>query len=234
MVIADSANLIRDPDLLDASYWSVSTGGVFGSTEAPEVTAELIVPRAIRSQVGNGTTSQAAWAADSALIPVLPDAMYRIAAKINNRATFTGQTRIGLEWYDRAGSYISPSWLYGTSYITSAVGGTSVIQTVSGQLQAPATAYYAKYRCLVEWSTTLSNTSRAYFGALSMQRAVNSDLIVDGAITAAKLSVTSLDAITATIGLLRTASTGARMELESNQGRVYDSGGTLRVRWGVW
>jgi len=55
-----------------------------------------------------------------------------------------------------------------------------------------------------------------------------------GVLSAANISVSSLDAISATIGLLRTASTGARMELESNQGRVYDSSNVLRVRWGIW
>lgn len=55
-----------------------------------------------------------------------------------------------------------------------------------------------------------------------------------GVLTAANISVSSLDAISATIGLLRTASSGARMELESNQGRVYDSSNVLRVRWGIW
>ena len=48
------------------------------------------------------------------------------------------------------------------------------------------------------------------------------------------MSVGSLDAITATIGLLRTATSGARLELESNQVRVYDGAGTLRVRMGIW
>ena len=63
---------------------------------------------------------------------------------------------------------------------------------------------------------------------------INGNTLVNGTVTANKLSVTSLDAITATIGLLRTATTGARMELESNQGRVYDSSNVLRVRWGIW
>jgi len=83
---------------------------------------------------------------------------------------------------------------------------------------------------------TAENTAAAISGqgALATLDTITATQITAGTITASKLSVTSLDAITATIGLLRTASTGARMELESNQGRVYDSGGTLRVRWGVW
>ena len=40
--------------------------------------------------------------------------------------------------------------------------------------------------------------------------------------------------ITATVGLLRTATTGARTEIEDNQIRVFDASNVLRVRIGVW
>ena len=68
---------------------------------------------------------------------------------------------------------------------------------------------------------------------------IDNNLITNGmirtnAVTADKINVTSLSAICATIGLLRTATSGARMELESNQMRVYDSSNVLRVRLGVW
>ena len=54
------------------------------------------------------------------------------------------------------------------------------------------------------------------------------------AITADKLSVGSLSAISANIGLLRTKTAGARVEMENNQIRVYDANNKLRVRMGVW
>ena len=59
-------------------------------------------------------------------------------------------------------------------------------------------------------------------------------MIQANAVTADKMSVNSLSAICATIGLLRTATSGARMELESNQIRVYDANNVMRVRVGVW
>lgn len=58
--------------------------------------------------------------------------------------------------------------------------------------------------------------------------------IAANSITADRLSVSSLSALSANIGLLRTASSGARQEIEGNQTRVYDGNGTLRVRFGVW
>ena len=54
------------------------------------------------------------------------------------------------------------------------------------------------------------------------------------AITADKLNVGSLSAISADIGLLRTRTSGERVEMENNQIRVYDANNKLRVRMGVW
>lgn len=63
---------------------------------------------------------------------------------------------------------------------------------------------------------------------------INGNALINGTVTADKLIVTTLSAITANVGLLRTASTGARMEIEANQLRAYDASGVLRVRLGVW
>ena len=54
------------------------------------------------------------------------------------------------------------------------------------------------------------------------------------AITADKLAVTSLSAITAKIGKLETATSGARTVIQDNLIQVFDSNNRLRVRLGVW
>ena len=54
------------------------------------------------------------------------------------------------------------------------------------------------------------------------------------AVTADKLDVNELSAITTNIGLLKTASSGARTEISNNLIEVYDNNGRLRVRMGVW
>ena len=64
--------------------------------------------------------------------------------------------------------------------------------------------------------------------------AVSADKIASRSITADKLNVDSLSAMSANIGLLRTRTSGARVEIESNQIRVYDANNRLRVRMGVW
>lgn len=64
--------------------------------------------------------------------------------------------------------------------------------------------------------------------------AVTTDKIAANSVTADKMDVKSLSAITATIGLLRTASSGARTEIKDNLIEVYDNNNVLRVRIGVW
>lgn len=59
-------------------------------------------------------------------------------------------------------------------------------------------------------------------------------MIQAGAVTADKMQVDSLSSITATIGTLRTKTSGARVEISDNLIEVYDDNNQLRVRLGVW
>lgn len=64
--------------------------------------------------------------------------------------------------------------------------------------------------------------------------AVTADKIQAGAVTADKVDVDALSAITAKIGELKTADTGARTVIKDNLIEVYDENNVLRVRMGVW
>lgn len=64
--------------------------------------------------------------------------------------------------------------------------------------------------------------------------AVDADKIKAGSISGDKLNVNSLSSISAKIGTLRTATTGARTEIRDNLIEVYDENNRLRVRVGVW
>ena len=63
---------------------------------------------------------------------------------------------------------------------------------------------------------------------------ITNNMIQSNAVTADKLDVSSLSAITATIGTLRTKTSGARVEIKDNLIEVYDNNNVLRVRMGVW
>lgn len=61
--------------------------------------------------------------------------------------------------------------------------------------------------------------------------------IANGTITLAKLnkaSITSLSALSATIGHFKSAESGARLEIKDSLLSVYDSNNVLRVRLGLW
>ena len=60
------------------------------------------------------------------------------------------------------------------------------------------------------------------------------NMLAAKAVSADKLDVSELSAITANIGLLRTAASGARTEISNNLIQVFDSNGRLRVKMGVW
>lgn len=53
-----------------------------------------------------------------------------------------------------------------------------------------------------------------------------------GTVTADRLNVNSLSAVSATIGILRTATSGERLEIHTDRIMVYDASNTLRVRMG--
>lgn len=63
---------------------------------------------------------------------------------------------------------------------------------------------------------------------------ITNNMIQSNAVTADKLDVSSLSAITATIGTLRTKTSGARVEIKDNLIEVYDNNNVLRVKMGVW
>ena len=61
--------------------------------------------------------------------------------------------------------------------------------------------------------------------------------IANGAITLAKIdtaTITSLSALSATIGHFKSAPTGARLEIKDSLLSVYDANNVLRVRLGIW
>lgn len=68
---------------------------------------------------------------------------------------------------------------------------------------------------------------------------VITDNMLAGGISANKINATSLSAISATVGHIRTASSGARIEIGRNTGKpnlfeVIDANGVVRVRLGEW
>lgn len=93
---------------------------------------------------------------------------------------------------------------------------------VSSWLQQDHTGFYIKGSLIdIDGTTRIGNN------------VITRNMIQTAAVSADKIAVDSLSAISAVIGVLRTATSGARLEVHSNQILVYDAN-RLRVRMGVW
>lgn len=94
---------------------------------------------------------------------------------------------------------------------------------VSSWLQQDHTGFYIKGSLIdIDGTTRIGNN------------VITRNMIQTAAVSADKIAVDSLSAISAVIGVLRTATSGARLEVRSNQILVYDANNRLRVRMGVW
>ena len=70
--------------------------------------------------------------------------------------------------------------------------------------------------------------------ALFDNNIITSGMLQAKAVTADKMQVDSLSSITATIGTLRTKTSGARVEISDDLIQVFDENNQLRVRIGIW
>nr|WP_086491274.1 carbohydrate-binding protein [Novosphingobium panipatense] len=99
---------------------------------------------------------------------------------------------------------------------------------------------YPNSQCYV-WNTKLRRRNNAQiiidgsvFANHIAAGQVQTDHLGAGSVIASKIAVTELSAITGNIGLLRTATTGQRTEIDNNGVRSYHPNGALAGRFGNW
>ena len=129
-------------------------------------------------------------------------------------------------WYDAAGNPLA-------QYFTNLWSEQPIYNSYvdySTQVTVPAGA--ANAIVLLYLTSSQSSVYVLYFGKIKIARTAGTVNIKDGAITADKMTVTSLSAISAVIGVLRTATSGARLEVHSDKILVYDASGVVRVKIG--
>jgi hypothetical protein len=86
------------------------------------------------------------------------------------------------------------------------------------------------------WSTTpgVPTTGNSLYQVTGLFTPTTNQTVWNGYPYLSNLKVGQLDAISATIGILRTATSGARTEIKDNLIEVYDASNQLRVRLGIW
>lgn len=147
---------------------------------------------------------------------------YEIVATLPTTNLFEGWV-VYLSTDDKLYRYTGSAWISAVA----AVDITGTITTTQITDDAVTTAKIAANAV-----TASEIAANAVTATAIATDAVTANKIQAGAVTAAKISVTQLDAISATIGTLRTATSGARTEIRDNVIKVYDSSNVLRVKIG--
>lgn len=149
-------------------------------------------------------------------------------------------------WIDANGAYITEN--HGSVVNTAGSGALSGFARSTLFATAPSNAAtcYVMVRAYYTGQTSpYTFTSMWYFGEARVNQtefspwsatgvtAIDGGMIVTQSIIASQINVSSLSAISATIGLLRTATSGARLELSNNNLIVYDANNIARVTIGA-
>ena len=94
---------------------------------------------------------------------------------------------------------------------------------MTSYLQQDHTGFYIKGSLIsIDGTTKIGNN------------VITKDMIQSKAVTAEKMDVSSLSAITATIGTFQTATSGRRVVIKDSVVQVYNDKGVLVMRYGVW
>lgn len=80
----------------------------------------------------------------------------------------------------------------------------------------------------------IDSSGYAEFSNIRARGDISATSVTGKVVTADNITVSSLSAISATVGMLKSAETGERMEIQDGLITVYDSNNIVRVRMGVW
>jgi hypothetical protein len=168
--IGDTANLILDPDLTDASYWTFGTGV---SNSASAATLVLLLAR---SALTIGTTTTAQIDAKSSKFAVVPNADYLFTANIYVTTGFNGYMRLTVVPINTAGTDLTSVFVL-IDYRT-IVAATNTLSTITKLVNMPATAVSCRIEFDHGYTTTPAGT--AYFAIPRSQRLSSPGLVALG------------------------------------------------------
>lgn len=249
------SNVNISGNIIASQIANVFANSVFGSLSNANVPNASIIGQIVDSQIANiGNTKIIGQIVNSQLANNAVTTE-KIAANsiIGNQIVANSITASQIAASSITGDRIAGSTITGTNIVGGTITASQIAAgSITGDRIAGNTITASQIAAstitgnLIASNTILSNNILA--GAITGDKIAGStitgdkisgstitgDKIVAGTISAAALGVSSLSSITATIGLLRTSTTGARTEIDNNQIRVYDSNGVLRVRLGIW
>lgn len=149
---------------------------------------------------------------------------------------------VGLWIYDGNGNVGSSPFQYGLPTVIADLGSGWYRYRRIFQVWDNGSGMPAAFGCLyfqIEQSEYEANPAYWTVGDVTVRRQMGGELIVNGAITAEKISVNSLSAVSANLGTLVTYKDPAqplkaRMVIQGSLITVYDDNNVVRVKLGLW
>ena len=185
LVLADFSNIFVDYDFADPKAYSAPTGISFSGTASG--TRGKNQMRLAPQSAGQDMSSYSGFYP----IEALSDFYAEVSASTDNVASARARVEVQLASVDSSGVYTTTrSVIPADKTQVSSTARTGVAFTTT----ATERAFRVRFRRLGD------GTGSAWFGGMLVRRKYGGSLIVDGSITADKLSVTRLDAITAVLG----------------------------------
>lgn len=208
LVLTDFSNLVPDNQMIDATNWSGSGWGLWGDHNLAGM------PSYNSARYYGGPWGSGGWSPGcvSKSFPVQAGKQYQVEGWTYSNDAFNVLVRI--VWLDINGNYFGP---YNDLYSGPRGAG---VWSASGAFTAPTGAVTARMELYCQRDNT---TGPIYVGGISVRQRNAADLIVDGAITANKLSVNSLSAVSANCGTLSAGmliSSNGKMVIDLNAGTI--------------
>lgn len=186
MVISDASTLVPDPEYMELGMWTSAGASVQLLSNEPNQNAGT-ASKKVLGVYRVGTTAGVLAGVQSTSFPVKHSAVYTLRTAVWPNAA--GSWRVSILWYNPAGNVVSQA-----NFNDSAVGAGW--RQVFLQATAPATTTSARVVCYIDEG---SAATYLRVGKLRVAEATSAELIVDGAITAAKIAANAIAVGTAAI-----------------------------------
>lgn len=190
IAIGDSTNYIIDPGFTDTSYWTrykTSISSDSNVTSGLGASLGILFP----SDGTNPQTDHPSVQCPQFLVE--PGKAYRMAFKSYFLTGFNGRLVCQIWQGDKTGSYIGGNFTYVADYRSVACASNTLVSTDT-IVTALSNAFYAYITWYIDWPASGASAGSCYMAYPRMNRAAGGELIVDGAITAAKIAANTITA----------------------------------------
>ncbi len=194
MVVTDRSNMLRDTEFGDMVYWQ--TRDCVASTNAAAVAA-LNSPVVMASVAGSVVRDVQCYERSGYYSRVEPGKTYSGSMSMLITAGWNGRARVHLQAYSADGLAVGvAAQQYGVNYMGTPATSDSVV-TLATSLVAPEGAAYIRFGFFPVF--TNAPVAGLFFARPRLWMKQDAELIVDGAITAAKLAANAIAVGTAAI-----------------------------------